>query len=62
MFQFSEEGGVGFRFHADRKNVIEAWVNDLQSILSSQQQMKRGEGGREGGRERGREGGREGGV
>ncbi len=42
-FQFTEEGGAWFRFHADRKDVTEHWVADLQSILSSQQQMKRGE-------------------
>ncbi len=42
-FQFSEEGGAGFRFRTDRKDVTEHWVTDLQSILFSQLQMKRGE-------------------
>ncbi|XP_064404657.1 kalirin-like [Halichondria panicea] len=40
-FQFSEEGGAGFRFRTDRKDVTEHWVTDLQSILFSQLQMKR---------------------
>ncbi len=44
-FQFGEEGGAGFRFRTDRKEVTELWVTDLQSILFSQLQMKRGEGG-----------------
>ncbi len=42
-FQFGEEGGAGFRFRTDRKEVTELWVADLQSILFSQLQMKRGE-------------------